>query len=316
MGRQNTIVFGSQVGTPGTPRPRTGTLVQERSVVGRARSNEPASPHAPRSPLPPVSAPPRYGSDPGPVSTRAPASSRFESQWFAPTNPKLSPVGPEVFEERRGWQPPPASRGLVFTAVSVLLVGVAAAGTFFLLGPDANRSHATPVSTTTITNAEVPAAPEPAPALETTTVPTVTPADLPAAPPVVNAVKEPSPPGWRAAKGTPEPQKASAVAPAPRTQQRAMAPAKPATAKPAAAKPSDTSLPNLDRAAAAAGMTPQQDDPFATPGTETPPAPTAPQAAPPTIGTTQQAIETAPETSAPSTAPAPSDVMPDLQIKR
>ena len=314
MGRENTIVFGSQVGTPaaGTssaPTPRTGTLIQHGSASERARSPEPAPPSVRRAPLPPVSAPPRYGSDPGPASARAPVSNRFESQWFAPTNPRLAPIGNEVFG-RRGWQPPPPSRGIAFAAVSLLLVGVAAAGTFFFLGPDSNRSQTTPVSTTTITNAEVPAPPAdpPAPPPETTTAPmvmrTVTPNDLPAAPPVVDAVKEPAPAGWHATKGTAD-SKANAAPPAPaRRSQKATAPAK-AAKEPATTKPSEGALPDLDRAASAAGMNPQQEDPFATPGNDTPPAtpPQEPAGAP-----------AAP--SAPSTAPAPSEVMPDLEIKR
>jgi len=330
MGRENTIVFGSQRGGTSTsahrPSPRTGTLVQQRSVTERSRAIEPASPSVPRA-ASPDGARQRYASDAGAVSP-APVSNRLESQWFAPTNPGLTPIGHEIFEERRGWQPPPPSRGIAFTAVSVLLVAVAGAGTLFLVGPDANRSSSTTaVSTTTITNAEVPATPqaaEPATtAQDTATAPrmgTMTPHDLPSAPPMVDAVKEPGPPGWH-------PEKAAAArkadhttgAPAARNQKAVAPPAKRATT-PSATKRSEGSLPDLDRAASAAGMTTQQDDPFATPGTETPPAPaaTAPAA---TAGSGASAVSpgspASTEPSAPATAtPAPSEVMPDLEIKR
>ncbi|HVH45934.1 MAG TPA: hypothetical protein VM925_26455, partial [Labilithrix sp.] len=53
---------------------------------------------------------------------------------FAPTNPKLVPIGHEL-EERRGWSPPPPSRGLAFAGVSLVLVGIATAGTVFFLSP-------------------------------------------------------------------------------------------------------------------------------------------------------------------------------------
>ena len=306
MGRQNTIVFGSQVGTTSTPR---------------NASSGPSGPSAPRAPLRAQTARQRYLNDAGPSSegswermdppsAGAPASKRFESQWFAATNPKLAPIGDEIFEERRGWRPPPPSRGLTFAAVSLLLVGVAAAGTFFFLGPDSNRAHnVTPVSTTTITNAEVPSAPAPAAAASPTveTVPTVTPAELPSAPTVVAAVNEPN--------------KARAVAPAPAPAARVVkAPAKPRTTTKAPAttkRSTETSLPDLDRAAAAAGMTPSDDDAFATPGNDIPPATTGSETAPPAATSTGQPDETQTTggASTPST-PAPSEVMPDLQIKR
>ena len=314
MGRDNTIVFGSQLGTPPTsaqpPSPR-GTRVQERSVSNRSPTDGPAFPRgaAPARVQRPVS-------PPAPVSSTASASDHVESQWFASTNPRLAPIGHEIFEERRGWQPPPPSRGLAFTAVSVLLVAVAGAGTLFLFGPDNRPSSATPVSTTTITNAEVPAASAPGePAtLDTANDPTktgtVTPHDLPSAPPVVDAVKEPG----RAGKAADVPK--ATPAPAARSQKAAV-PGKRAT-PPAATKKSEGSLPDLERAASAAGMTTQQDDPFATPGTDTPPASTASTP----VGTTDvggaSTRETpSPEPSAPVTAtPAPSEVMPDLEIKR
>ena len=328
MGRENTIVFGSQLGTPPTPAhrpsPRTGTLVQERSVSARPPANEPAVP-SPRSATP--ARVQRHASDLGALSATASASDHVESQWFAPTNPRLAPIGHEIFEERRGWQPPPPSRGLAFTAVSVLLVAVAGAGTLFLFGPDGNRSSSTtPVSTTTITNAEVPATP--APGEPTTTAPldtatatptagTVTPHDLPSAPPVVDAVKEKAPPGWRPAK-TAETPKASTAGTAPAARnQKAAAPARRAT-PPATTKKSEGALPDLDRAASAAGMTTQQDDPFATPGTETPPAPAATSPATAAArGEESTSDAPATEPSAPVTAtPVPSEVMPDLEIKR
>jgi len=326
MGRQNTVVFGSQVGTTSARPPRTGTLVQQSSVADRARTNEPATPNAASTPA----AQPRYGSDPGPLSARSPASSRFESQWFALTNPKLSPIGPEIFEERRGWRPPPPSRGLAFAAVSLLLVGVAAAGTFFFLAPDSKSSHlATPISTTTITNAEVPSAPSPPSSAQGPSVPAITPADLPSPPPVVDAVKEPGPPGWRRAKDTANDasKNASAATPAPARAAKASAPSNArATPQPRPKSSNGGGLPDLDRAAARAGAAPEEDDPFSTPGTDTPPAPSGSSAAisgaepasstpAPTAqpGSTDDAT---PRQGAPSAAPAPSAVMPDLQIRR
>ena len=317
MGRENTVIFGSQ-GRASTPEPRPGprtrTLVQERSVNERAR----VQPH-PVARMSPASVSPqpraRYQSDPGPTSAPAPVSNRVESQWFAPTNPRLAPVGHEIFEERRGWQPPPPSRGLAFAGISALLVAVAAAGTVFFFGPDRDRSPSTPVSTTTITNADVPTTPTPepettpAPLAAPTTMQTVTPNDLPSAPPVVDAVKEP---GVRPAKIAAGSANTTTV-----RAQRSVTSGKPVTS---AAKKSDGALPDLDRAASAAGMTPQQDDPFATPGTETPPATSATTASAPPATPSGSADDTTSGSTEPSTpptsAPAPSEVMPDLQIKR
>jgi len=321
MGRQNTVVFGSQIGTTSARRPRTGTLVQQRSVADRVRTNEPATASAASTPA----AQPRYGSDPGPLSAHSPASSRLESQWFAPTNPKLSPIGPEIFEARRGWRPPPPSHGVAFAAVSLLLVGVAAAGTFSFVAPDSKVSHATPISTTTITNAEMPSTPAPSPSAQGRSVPAITPADLPSSPPVVDAVKEPGAPGGRRAKDSANDasKKASAATFAPARAAKAIAPSNArATPRPRPKSATGGALPALDRAAAA----PEEDDPFSTPGTDTPPAPSGssaaisgPEPAPSTPAATAQPGSTddaTPREGAPSAAPAPSAVMPDLQIRR
>jgi hypothetical protein len=249
------------------------------------------------------------GSDPGkrPLPT--------EAEWFAPTNPTLQPIGHQL-EERRGWRPPPPTKGVGFAIVSVLLVTIAAGGTLFFFGPDAERprSSSRPVSTTTITNADVPsttATEERAPS--TTAIPTATPAELPSAP----STSKPASTATRATAarqpgaGVRAPGRVTTDRPAPATK------ATPAT-RPAPAKPApDRALPDLDRAAAAAGLTPRDDEPLSTPDNGTPSV----------AATTQTTTQTASpiQTAAPSVAtpppdptasPAPSDVLPGLQIKR
>ncbi|MDF2694221.1 MAG: hypothetical protein K0S65_2604 [Labilithrix sp.] len=270
MRRQNTIAFGSGIG-PSTPRPG------------------------------------RQGSD----AEGGGVSNRTEADWFAPTNPTLQPIGHEL-TERRGWRPPPPTKGLGFAVVSVLLVGVAAAGTLFFLGPEANPPRA---STTTVTNADLPVGTTPAPETPPPPpMPTMTPADLPtAAPPgtapaavspdvsqltSANPLQKPTKPGVSQLTSAPPSQKPTKPGVSQLTPATPPAKRTAPVARPTATGPNDRSLPDLDRAAAAAGVTPQQDDPFATPGNE----PSAPAAAPSSEATTP--------------TPAPSDVLPDLQIKR
>jgi hypothetical protein len=85
-------------------------------------------------------------------------------------------------------------RGLAFAAVSLTLVGIAAAGTYFFFGSRAPWHETTvspavePISKTTVTRAEIPL-PEPLPSA--TPAPVATPKDLPWNSPPVDAVKAP-----------------------------------------------------------------------------------------------------------------------------
>lgn len=171
--------------------------------------------------------------DPESVSAQAPVSNREELTWFTPpTQPRMQPVGGDL-ELRRGWQPPPSSHGVAFALVSILMIGIATAGTVFFLAPATGKTahSAEPISTTTLTLADVPT-PTPTPQV------TTTPANLPAAPPPVadNAPKA------KYAGGT---RKAKRFAPVP-----ARADLKPLV---------------LQRATAPAAVTPAAEDDFSTP---------------------------------------------------
>jgi hypothetical protein len=114
---------------------------------------------------------------------------------FGPSAPPESHrLADDLIDERAYMNRP--ERGLAFIAVSLTLIGVAAAGTYFVVGSRPRSEPAVvqpqPVSTTTITRAEIPAP---------TPVPTVTPADLPWDSPQVDAVHAP-----RLAKPLPAPQ--------------------------------------------------------------------------------------------------------------
>ncbi|MBX3233648.1 MAG: hypothetical protein KIT84_21115 [Labilithrix sp.] len=104
-----------------------------------------------------------------------------DSQWFTKPDDGLNhPVGGDLLPDRR------SDRGLAFAAISLALVGVAAAGTYFFFGIESRTD--TPVSTTTVTNA---ALPEPTP---TPPPPAIAEASelAPWEPPVVDAVKAPN----------------------------------------------------------------------------------------------------------------------------
>jgi hypothetical protein len=172
----------------------------------------------------------------------SPTSSRLESQWFGASSIR-HPIAHEVL-------PPPSTRPVstthtvAFGIVSLLLVAGATAGVLFFLAPQtAHAPVSEPVSTTQITNADVPLTPTSEPAL----VPVITPADLPSAPPV-----------------TPAP--------------AAMAPTPPPVPRARAAAPvqrSSESLPDLDRAAAAAGVKPAEEESPVIELDEPTPAPTS-----------------------------------------
>jgi hypothetical protein len=259
-----------------------------------------------------------------PLSVRPPMSSRFESQWFStPPLPPLvsmsSPIlrspGPLLtdLEERRGWTPPSGTRGAAFAMVSILLIGVAVAGTFFLLGPDSKQSKGPePISTTLVTGADVvpsststtsttsttSAETDPTTATAPTVQRTITPNDLPTA-----KLDGPTTTSTNTAHKTPIAAMATAPAFAAIPAQRHATPLKTDTRA-----GSSNALPDLDRAAKATGMTPSSspsadDANFATPS----PAPS------PTSPSDDNKQSSSPE---PVPAPAPSDVVPDLQIKR
>jgi hypothetical protein len=334
--RQNTLVMGStgrfdadadagvDSSTPTQRRPTASALLEDANPNS---TEEPTFELIQAAPAPLFEAI---------VSNRIapPVSSRFESAWFSATSPngaraaaaRRAPLM-EGLEQRRGWNPPNSSRSIAFTMVSLLLVGFAVGGTVFFLGPDSKKARSPDaISTSTITNADMPATPPTptAPPPATTPAPEPTPSehviragDLPTAS-LVNPKPEPN------AFGSTKP---AAVALRPRAaeprqqqqQQRQQQPT-PTRAKEGS---SNRTLPDLDRAAAATGMVPaqQQDDTsFSTPS----PAP-APGAS---ADGAQQAVPPAPpsaqtETPAPAPAPAPappppppSEVMPELQLQR
>lgn len=288
--------------------PRPSPMAHIRNIDASFLSNDGADAPAP------VPAPVTAS---GPNSTRPPVSSRFESQWFSPNGQAPASV-PYVaatplmsdLDERKGWVRPSggSARGIAFAAVSLLLVGVAAAGTFFFLAPDSNKEAKgpPPVSTTNITSGEVTPTPTPAPdtpattVTDTATAPTVqrttTPADLPTAPVPVAATPA-APPMKTTTATTP-----AAPHAAPKAQ-----PAKTVHPVTDTKAGSSSQLPDLDRAARAAGMTPSSSDDtsFSTPS----PSP-APSQEPQPGGTTDTS-----ETNR-AAEPAPSEVAPDLQIKR
>lgn len=297
--------------------PRPSPMAHIRNIDASFLSNDGADAPPPAPTPAPVTS--------GPNSTRPPVSSRLESQWFSPNGQApasasyvaATPLMSDL-EERKGWVRPSggSARGIAFAAVSLLLVGVAAAGTFFFLAPDSNKEAKgpSPVSTTTITSGEVTPTKEPAPqpapdtaattVTDTATAPTVqrtmTPADLPTAPVPVAAT--PAAPPMKTT--TPPPMKTTTATtpPAPKAQ-----PAKnvhPVTDTKAG---SSSQLPDLDRAARAAGMTPSSSDDtsFSTPSPSPAPSQEPQPGGTPDTNNTNRAPE-----------PAPSEVAPDLQIKR
>ncbi len=294
--------------------PRPSPMAHIRNIDASFLSNDGAD-------APPPAPVPASITTSGPSSTRPPVSSRLESQWFSPNGQAPASV-PYVaatplmsdLEERKGWVRPSGSsaRGIAFAAVSLLLVGVAAAGTFFFLAPETNKEAKgpEPVSTTNITSGDMtptpPVAPGPETAVtDTATAPTVqrtmTPADLPTAPVPVAATPAAPPMKTTTATTPPAPHAAPKAQPAKQPAKNVQ----PVTDTKAG---SSSQLPDLDRAARAAGMTPSSSDDtsFSTPS----PSPAPSQESQPG-GTT-------PDTNDTNRArePAPSEVAPDLQIKR
>ena len=204
---------------------------------------------------------------------------------FSASPPRLS----DQLEARRGWHPPQSSRGMLLAAASLILVGVAGAGLLFFFGPEARTRPtartAEPVSSAMVlTHGELP---EPSPA-DTAGVRTITPADLPSASPAAVPVRTPIPPR-AAAPIPPSALPKPAAAPAPPAIRTAPAPPLPPAARPTrtTTTPATSTVPE------------RPEDVFSTPGNETPTKPSA------TEGEPSRSAE-----------PPPSEVAPDLQIKR
>ncbi|MBX3212042.1 MAG: hypothetical protein KF850_08415 [Labilithrix sp.] len=303
MGRQDTIVFGSGVATSSaTGATNDGALAGAPAVTARR--------------LPPVSPPPRpeRAGQGGRLEHGAPgttpASEPLDADWFAPTSPMLRPIGHEL-AERRGWTPPRAGKGLGFAVASVVAIAVASAGTFFFVGPAAETTRPAepePTSTTTISQAEL-TPDEGAPPMGATPLGGATPPAVAAAP-LTGAA-----PATTEGADTAVAPAAATTARAERAITPADLPAAPATARRAVApranaerpkEVAETSLPDLDRAAAAAGASPRDDAPA-----DKAPSQAAPE--PPAAAPEPPALE---YQDAPRTAPPPSEVLPELQIKR
>lgn len=189
-----------------------------------------------------------------PVSMNAPVSRNYEKQWFnepppLSVEPPMTPIGDDLLAESRGFLPRSPERGLAFAAVALALLGIAGAGTYFFFGLE-NTAHQEETSTTTVTNAEVPATPAATTAATPTSTPTpapaATPADLSWTPPVVDAVKSPdlapqitSPQVAPTGRAAAQPTKAKGNANANATATTAPL-AKPAAAKPAQADDQQT----------------------------------------------------------------------------
>lgn len=203
-----------------------------------------------------------------------------------------------------------SERGLVFAAISLALVGVAAAGTFFFLG-----SREPVVSTTTTTSAEVPAtstsASAPAPA------PIATPSDQPWDAPEVDAVRAPGLSKPKLAKELPGPQllptERPPAAPPPTTYATKIEGAKPApTAKrvPSNEPPPGMSDEALERAGFYGNLLPKPVVPDDDAGSTTNPNP-EPEGKAPSAASTEEPSQFTPEPS----EPAPSETLPDVKIR-
>lgn len=272
----NTIVFGSQTpAKPLGPPPR-----RDRTQVMASR------------PMP---------SFPEPVTRSAHPTPAFFTEAPSTTATPMRPLSEDLVDERSYMSRP--ERGLAFAAVSLALVGVAAAGTYFFLG---SRES---VSTTTTTSAELAptattiAAPVPNPTpTPATEIPTTTPSELPEH---FDAVRAPGLTKPQLPKEIPGPQ----LAPTERPQASNQAPAAtfPATTQTANKVPMKTPPPGMsDEALERAGYY----------GNITPIMPTAPSTASsnamepraPSAASTEEPKQFTPQ-------PPPSEVMPDMQIK-
>ncbi|MBX3264245.1 MAG: hypothetical protein KF782_31525 [Labilithrix sp.] len=309
MGRQDTIVFGSGAAPTNAPGARS-----ETPITPRAPATEGLTTAARR--LPPLSPPPRPDrarhvrpSEHEPSAT-APGAEPLDAAWFAATSPMLRPIGHEL-EERRGWTPPRAGKGLGFAVASVAAIAVASAGTFFFVGPstDATRpADPEPTSTPTLTHAELPPAegtiaegPSTA-AVTTTSTAAATTTSTAAATTTSTAAATTSPTAATTTAGAERVITPADLPSAPAVTARRAAPA------PRAKELAEAPLPDLDRAAAAAGATPAGDTPSETTASET--------ATPPEPFPETSPREPREQDEAPPTAPPPSEVLPDLQIKR
>jgi hypothetical protein len=229
---------------------------------------------------------------------------------------RTRPLAEDLVDDRSYMSRP--ERGLAFVAVSLALVGVAAAGTYFFFG-----SREPVVSTTTTTSAEQPAtttmapasaaipAPEPAPA----PAPTTTPADLPVGEPV-DAVRAPGLAKTQLPREIPGPQ----LVPTERPQAANQAPAAP-TPPAYAAKIQGAKFPGVPTAKEIPSKTPppgMSDEALERAGyygNINPIAPTAPTS---TGNAGEPRAPSAASTEEPkqfTPPPAPSEVMPETRIK-
>lgn len=272
------------------------------------------------------SASPTTGSMRAPTSLRSPTSREVEKVWFGSGPVSGAPISStplalsqhrladDLVDERptylRG-----SERGLAFAAISLALLGVAAAGTYFFFGTrDTVVEEPAAVSTTTVTNADVPATPAPTPA--------ATPPDQPWEKQEVDAVRDPRIPKPQIAATT-EPKTTAPkdvsppgaqLMPTERPQATSTPPAVEATKiqgkQPAAAPvpkakrtpPPGMSDEALERAGFYGNLNKAQDS---APNTYAPPPPDLT----PSAASTEEPSQFTPK-------PEPSNVMPDVTIKQ
>jgi hypothetical protein len=207
----------------------------------------------------------------GSSDDRTPPLHSHEEAWFQ--NPGHPLPLRNQLDERHGWHPPSSWSGVVFALVSLLLVTLAIGGTVFFLtpAPDAERHSSAPTTTpepaTTLNSGDLGVTPTPAVPM---TVPSAS-----ASSPQTEATATAPPPV------KPVPVRAQPVRAVPRPNVRAARPRwpepKPREAEADRAAPAETTLPDLDRAAAAQGMRAHAEDLFDTPsGVDAPPAASSP----------------------------------------
>lgn len=283
----NTIVFGSQ----GAP-----TSIAPTSVAPTSASLPPPHPRASNTE--------QWFKTP--VVAQSDTGTAFPlvrpARHVHPTQEPTHTVGEDVLPLRN-------DRGLVFAAISLAMIAVAGAGTYFFLGAGSTavRDPATTVSSTTVTNAEVPVTPPAAPAAPAPPATTTQP-DLPWEPPVFDAVKAPNAPPKRI-EGT-------QVAPPTRAEPK---PAAPAAVAPAP-KPKSDMVPSFDDATLerAGFYRPNPNAINPSPAPSPPTTPTTEMVPPlttPPVLEPEAAPKAAPE-PADAPTPAPTDVLPEMTIKR
>lgn len=229
----------------------------------------------------------------GPVTQRMPQATYVPASQsppsLAPSSVRMRPLSEDLVDERVYMSRP--ERGLAFAAISLALVGVAAAGTYFFLG-----SRTPEVSTTSTTSAEVPAQTATTPTPNPTPAPAATPADQPWDKPEVDAVRAPS-----LAREIRGPQ----ALPTERPQAENQAPAQPVPKRVTTPRtpPPGMSDEALERAGFYGNLLPK-------PGSESAPKNDEPKS--PSAASTEEPKQFSPP---PSPSPAPSEVMPGVQIK-